>query len=173
MPLDQEINAFGRAISWMPVRAAVTSCGRCRWLQISQRADPAQGRVGGALAAFPGAVDGAPQRLMRGFAGEEHAADRLASGFFATAARRAPAADIAPSTNGAAFQRVALDFFTAAADLAAEQLRQPFLRERDHRLLALRGEIAAERARDIDRAQRGTADIGVASAPSASNCSAR
>ena len=26
-----------------------------------------------------------------------------------------PAADIAPSANGAAFQRVALDFFTAAA----------------------------------------------------------
>src|SRR4051794_41878272 len=47
---------------------------------ILQRTDLAQGCVRGPLAAFPGAVDGAPQRLVRGFAGEEHVADRLGKG---------------------------------------------------------------------------------------------
>ena len=48
------------------------------------------------------------------------------------------AADIAPSTNGAAFQRVALDLLDGGCGFAAEQFRQPFTGKGDHCRLALR-----------------------------------
>ena len=44
-------------------------------------------------------------------------------------------------------------------DLAAEQLGQPFRSERRHGPLALRRQIATERSRDINHAQRGRSDI--------------
>ena len=53
LPLDQAISAFGR--------------------MSSPRHSGAARRVGRALARFPGAADGAPQRLVRGFAGKPDA----------------------------------------------------------------------------------------------------
>jgi hypothetical protein len=80
-------------------------------------------------------------------------------------------ADIAPSTNGAAFQRGA-GFLDGGRCFAAEQLCQPFEAEGDHRLFPC-AEIAAERACDIDRAQGRRSRIGGTEAPCASSCSAR
>ncbi len=48
-----------------------------------------------------------------------------------------PAADIAPSAKGAAFQRVALDFFTAFAASLPNSFVSHSSCERDHRPLAL------------------------------------
>ena len=45
-------------------------------------------------------------------------------------------------------------------DIAAEQRRQPFRCERDHRALALRRERAAKAAGDIDGAERRSVGIG-------------
>ena len=64
-------------------------------------------------------------------------------------------------------------FLHRGRGIAAEQFGQPFHGEGDHRLFALRGEIAAERARDIDRAQRRSRRYWRTAAPFASNCSAR
>src|SRR3954447_15191303 len=117
---------------------------------ILQRTDFAQGCVRGPLAAFPGAVDGAPQRLVRGFAGEEHVADRLGkdSSRELTAGR---GRRHRTHHEGRGVPARHAGFLHGGGDLAAEQLRDPFSGEGRHRLLALLGEITAERAADIDR----------------------
>ena len=140
-----------------PLRRA-RRCGDRRG--VLDRADPAQRGIGGAFAALPGAVDGAPQRLMGGLARQIHAADRidqrLARGLAAGGSRRHRAEHVrrgVPARRAGLLHRI--------GDVAAEQFADPLPGEGDHRCLALRREIAAERAGDVDRAERGAADIGV------------
>src|SRR3954452_22632881 len=132
---------------------------RLRWhigRLVLERADLAQGRVRGALAALPGAVDGAPERLVRGFAGEEHVADRLGQDFSRElTARRGRRHRTHHERRGVPARRAG--FLHGGGDLSPEQLRDPFPGEGRQGLFALLGEIAAERAADIDRTQRGTA----------------
>ncbi len=127
---------------------------------VLDRADPAQRGLGRAFAAFPGAVDRAPQRLMGRFACEIHAADRidqgLARGLAAGRSRRHRAKYVrrrVPARRAGLLHRI--------GDIAAEQLAEPFPGKGDHGRLALRREIAAEGSGDVDRAQRGAADIGI------------
>ena len=123
--------------------------------------DAADHHVGRAGAGFPGAADRAPQRLVRGFAGEEHAvADRLHQGARAPIARpatpsRTRRASTGPcSTAWSACRRSA--FFTSVPNIPLE----PLHRELDHRRFALAGKRAPERPCDLDHRQRRAADIG-------------
>ena len=146
--------------------------GPLRRLRIPQRADPAQCSFGRALAALPGAVDRSPQRFVGRLAGEIHAADRLAQHLSRRLSARAGCRHRAERERRGVPARRAR-FLHGGCGVAAEQFCQPFLRERDHGRFALGGEIAAERAADVDRTQRRTADIGVDQSRLQSNCSAR
>ena len=79
--------------------------------------------------------------------------------------RRAPcppgdAVANAPSVHGSLFHCVACVRPHRLLHVGAEQPAEPFHGELDHRLVALRGEIAAEPAADLDHRQRRAADVG-------------
>ncbi len=87
--IDRRIRRRGAGLS----RAAVRFGGRSAGLHRGsgrRRTDFLQRGVGGALAAFPGAVDRAPQGFVGGFAGQKQAADRLGQDFARRLAARAP-----------------------------------------------------------------------------------
>src|ERR1700676_3109495 len=87
LPLDHEISAFGcielndrRSSPSRAAAALLRRTRRCR-RRFAERADLSQRRLRRALAAFPGAVDRAPQGLVGRFAREKHVADRLGEDF--------------------------------------------------------------------------------------------
>ena len=154
-----------RAVRAAPTRGALAACAwvaafGLRRRGLLQPAEPAQHRVGGALARFPGAADRAPQRLVRGFAGEpdgvahrlhQDAARGLPARRRGRRRRRAPRLGV-PARGAGALDRL--------FHVGAVKPRQPFAGEIDHGGFALRREIAAERAGDFDQAKRRAGDVG-------------
>ena len=161
-----------RAISWMPARAAadfVARGGGSGSLSAPIRrnaASAARSPLSQAPSTVPHSVSwvASPARYMQPIGSVKIFRDDCPPGL---------AADIAPSANGAAFQRVALDFFTAAATSLPNSFVSHSIANATIACSPCAERSRPNEPRDIDRAQRRTADIGVTSAPSASNCSAR
>ena len=113
-----------------------------------------QRRFGGAVAGFPRAADRAPQRFVRRLAGQEDAAverlrQRLARRLSAHIGGRDRAHHpwrLVPARGGRALDD--------GLHVGAVESAEPGEGEVDHRGLALRGQFAAERAADVDHADR-------------------
>ena len=145
-PGDQRLWRASSSSPRSPAAFALTArgCGCSRRFF----ARPAQHRVRGALARFPGAADRAPLRLVHGLAGKPDAVARAApSGCCARPALPGAAAEKAPSTQGSLFQRVAcvrlIAFFMSVPNRPASQSTA------NSTIAAspLRGELAAEARR--------------------------